>query len=127
MRNLFLLSLLSLFMMASLGGQTPVQTSFIASAYADESADNSANTNDETDSNDNASTNVETDNNDNANNNDEANNTAEFHCPEGITTCYKNDGTEYNDINNLPATAAGPSGSGSGIAQAVKPVHFRSF
>lgn len=49
-----------------------------------------------------------------------------FHCPEGITTCYKADGSPYDDPNNLPATAAGPGGSGGG-STVVKPVHFRSF
>jgi len=98
MRNLFLLSL---FMMASLGGQTPMQTSFIASAYAEEG-------------------------------------TAEFHCPKGVTTCYKaysegedtDSNGKYTDINNLPATAAGPEGEGDdgeSLVTVVKPKHFRSF
>jgi len=51
-----------------------------------------------------------------------------LHCPNGIATCYKADGTEFTDVNNLPASAAGPSFGGSdGGSSVVKPVHFRTF
>ncbi len=143
MKNLFLLSLFGLFMAASLGGQTPESISLTASAYADEDSDNSATTSDDSSNNSTETSNNETSNNEASNssaessnndstgnnessNEDEANNT-EFHCPEGITTCYKSDGAEYNDINNLPPSAAGASGSASGGVKPVKPVHFRSF
>jgi len=131
MRNLFLLSLFGLFMMLSLG-HTPVQSSFIAPACADENTDDNGNTNNETTTDDTTGTNNETGNNDStsSNNDDTANNTAEFHCPDGITTCYTADGEEFTDVNNLAATAAGSEGdddNGEALVSVVKPAHFRSF
>jgi len=55
-----------------------------------------------------------------------------FHCPAGITTCYKADGSEYTDVNNLTATATGTEEGDDehhhdSLASVVKPSHFRSF
>ncbi len=105
MRNLFLMSLFGLFMMAATSGPSLANFSLDSPAFASANDDKEA-----------------------AKLAKDAKDLAEaFHCPDGITTCYTADGTEYNDINNLPATAAGSSGSSSGSAKIVKPVHFRSF
>ncbi len=48
-----------------------------------------------------------------------------FHCPAGVTTCYSADGQKHTDLNNLPATAAGPGSTGSGAA--LMPTHMRSL
>ena len=63
-----------------------------------------------------------------SNSDDQASNddTSAFHCPAGITSCYRADGTEYEDLNNLPATAAGGSG-GASSGPALVPGHMRSF
>ncbi|MDX8396569.1 MAG: hypothetical protein R8K22_09160 [Mariprofundaceae bacterium] len=67
--------------------------------------------------------------------NDEETTSAAFSCPEGITTCYRADGSEYTDVNNLSATAAGHEheshdseveNAGSAATYA-KPSHYRSF
>jgi len=67
-----------------------------------------------------------------ADNGDNADN-ADFRCPNGITICYKADGTEFTDVNNLPATAAGLEEADSedddseALVSVVKPSHFRTF
>jgi len=50
-----------------------------------------------------------------------------FHCPAGIASCYRSDGTEYTDVNNLEATASGEEGEGNDSVAVVKPSHLRSF
>jgi len=53
-----------------------------------------------------------------------------LNCPDGITTCYSADGTEYTDVNNLAATAAGSEGEdddGEALVSVVEPAHYRSF
>jgi len=63
-----------------------------------------------------------------SNSDDQASNddTTAFRCPTGITTCYRSDGTEYEDLNNLPPSAAGSSG-GASSGPALVPSHMRSF
>jgi len=139
MRNLFLMSLFGLCMMAAYSGQSLADFTFTAPAYADEADDQASNDDQNTDDqannddqstgdesgNDDQTTNDQSDNED-QNSDDQASNDDAFHCPEGITTCYKADGTPYQDINNLPASAAGAGGIGGG-SSVVKPTHFRSF
>jgi len=126
MKTLFLISLFGLFMIASTSGQSLNSLTLVAPAFAsgsdDGETDSGESTHDEDTGSDNdASHDTESDD-DEANNND-----SEFHCPDGITTCYSSDGTEYTDVNNLPATAAGDDGSEGTLAKVVSPSHFRSF
>ncbi len=144
MRNLFLMTMFGLFMIAASSSQSLVHLTFAASANATES-NNDAKSEDKKDSKSKSKKDSKSvaktdskskdkkdsksvDKTDSKSNDDEAsNNEPEFHCPEGITNCYRADGTEYIDVNNLSATAAGPGGSGGGTNNAVKPSHFRSF
>jgi len=50
-----------------------------------------------------------------------------LHCPAGVATCYHADGSEYQDINNLPASAAGTDDDEETLATVMKPSRFRSF
>jgi len=49
-----------------------------------------------------------------------------FHCPGGLTSCFRADGSEYTDVNNFQATAAGGDDDYAAI-QVARPQHFRSF
>jgi len=53
-----------------------------------------------------------------------------FHCPGGVASCYRADGSEYIDVNALTATAAGGEsndGDTASAIQVVNPRHFRTF
>ena len=96
MKNLLLMSLFGLSMTVAVGGKAGSIVSLLAPAYA--SGDSSHND----DSHD-----------DESNNDDEHNDEIAFSCPEGVSRCYRGDGSEYIDVNNLSATAAGNEGDES--------------
>jgi len=107
MRNLFLVSVFGLFMLIGLSSQSLAGLTLVPSAAASDS------------SNDGTST---------SSNDDSAE--VALNCPDGITTCYSADGTEYTDVNNLAATAAGSEGEdddGEALVSVVEPAHYRSF
>jgi len=153
MRNLFLMALFGLFMFAGISTQQSVSGYIATPALAEGNSDNndSGNSSESKDSNKNDSGSKDGNSNDNgskdsnsndngskdsndggndsgskdSNSDDQASNGV-FHCPAGITSCYRADGSLYDDPNNLPATAAGPS-SGASSGPALVPVHMRSF
>jgi len=149
-KNVLLMSVFGLFMTVAFAGQSVPTVSFVAAAYADndnESNDNASNRQDDNenesqgvsenahDSNRNDDESSNDDGNDSASNdddndsasNDDGNSAVEFSCPEGVTTCYRADGSEYTDVNNLSPTAAGAATPGSGTATYANPRNIRSF
>jgi len=140
-KNVLLMSVFGLFMTVAFAGQSVPTVSFVAAAYADndnESNDNASNRQDDNenesqgvsenahDSNRNDDESSNDDDNDSASN-DDGNSAVEFSCPEGVTTCYRADGSEYIDVNNLSPTAAGAATPGSGTATYANPRNIRSF
>jgi len=141
MRNLFLMSVFGLFMISATSGQSVTSISLVSPAYANDDNENTSTTtssNDAADDSTTTSSNDAADDSTTTSSNDAADDSTTisssdddvaFHCPNGITICYKADGTEFTDVNNLPASAAGSGGSGGsgGGSYSVKPVHFRTF
>jgi len=124
MKNLLLMSVFGVFMTVAFAGQSVSTLSFAAPAIAGD--DHESNDNDEVSDNDSDNT-----------------NSIAFSCPEGVTTCYRADGSEYTDVNNFTATAAGIENDGehendddehddayvstTGTATYANPRHYRSF
>jgi len=79
MRKLFLMSLFGLSMSVAVGDKAGSIVSLSAPAYADEDSSH----------------------------NDSSNENIAFSCPQGVSTCYRADGSQYIDVNSLSATAAG--------------------
>jgi len=115
MKNLFLMSVFAVFMTVAFAGQSVSNVSLVSAAYADNDHEN----NNEHESDDNNA------------------NSVPFSCPEGVTTCYRADGSEYIDVNNLTATAAGIESDddnehddvhdGASTATYANPRQYRSF
>ena len=101
MRNLFLISVFSLFMVAATSGQPLASFTFVAPAFADSSTPEFT-----------CPKGVTT-------------------CYKAYSEGEDTDSNgEYTDINNLPATSAGSEGnddSGEALVSVVKPSHIRSF
>jgi len=118
MKNVLLMSVFGLFMTVAFAGQSVSSMSFVAAAYADNDSENASNRQDDNEhesqgvsenahnSSSDDESNSSDDDNESASNDDDSNSVA-FSCPEGVTTCYRADGSEYTDVNNLTATAAG--------------------
>jgi len=113
MKNLFLMSLFGLFMTVAFAGQSVSGLSLVAAAYAGddhESNDTASNRQDDNEQESQGlSENAHNSSSDDeaSNSSDDASNSVAFSCPEGVTACYRADGSEYIDVNNLTATAAG--------------------
>jgi len=100
MKNILLMSLFGLFMTVAFAGQSVTAISLVAPAYADDDSESNSNSSSDDDS--------ELDVSDS---DDSSSDEIAFSCPEGITTCYRADGSKYPpeefDVNSLAATAAG--------------------
>ncbi|MBL4775477.1 MAG: hypothetical protein JKY87_05425 [Mariprofundus sp.] len=116
MKKLWFMGLFSLLMTVAFSGQSVSFVSFVTPAYASDEPDSSDSDKDSADK-------------DSADK-DSEDMTVAFGCPEGVSTCYRADGSEYVDINNLEATASGDDEEDDdkdSFVRVVSPNHFRSF
>jgi len=139
MKKLLLMSVFGLLMTVAFSTQSVSLITLVAPAYAaddDNEPNSSSDDNDEVSDNDNES-------NSNSDSDDDSDNVTPiaFSCPEGVTTCYRADGSEYTDVNNFSATAAGndeynededdedyaSDDDSDNLATYANPRHYRSF
>ena len=120
MKKIWFIGLFSLLMTVAFGGQSVSLVSFVSPAYASDDFGND-------DANKDESNNGESDSQES--DKDSSDDDVTFNCPEGVSTCYRADGSEYIDINNLEATASGDDEDDDkdSLVRAVNPRHFRSF
>jgi len=128
MKNVYLMGLFALLMTVAFSGQSVSAVSFVSPAYASDDDGNDDSSKDESDSDsdsDSSDDDSDKDGSDDASNNDDSDSGVAFSCPEGVSTCYRADGTEYIDVNNLTAAAAGDDEDS--LVKVVNPRHYRSF
>lgn len=90
MKKLFLMSIFGLSMTVAAGGKAGSIVSFSAPVYANDNSSHNGSNDDEIHSDEISNDNI-----------------IAFSCPEGVSTCYRADGSEYVDVNSLSASAAG--------------------
>jgi len=123
MKSLISVGFFALLMTVVFAGQSTSLVSFVSPTYASDDANK-----DESDGGE-SSSDLDSDSDKDSSDNDSNAVTVAFSCPEGVSTCYRADGSEYLDINNLEATAAGDDEDGDkdAMVKVVNPRHFRSF
>jgi len=128
MKSLISVGFFALLMTVVFAGQSTSLVSFVSPTYASDDSGNDDANKDESDGGE-SSSDSDSDSDKDSSDNDSNAVTVAFSCPEGVSTCYRADGSEYLDINNLEATAAGDDEDGDkdAMVKAVNPRHFRSF